>query len=177
MDEQPRDERVEIMLRPTGIIDPTIEIRPAGTQLDDLVAEALRRASRDERTLVTALTRRSAEQLAALLNEYGLRAAYMHAGTKPVDRIRVLRDLRSGDVQVLRRRRPYGARRSSSSSSSSSSLFLLVLLVALHTRPPPTFGRSSSASTFCARGSISPKFRSSLCSMPTRRASSARPRR
>lgn len=91
----------ELVLRPTGILDPRVEVRPRGSQLDDLIAEASQRARRGERTLATVLTRVGAERLAETLEEHGLRAAYMHSGTKPLDRVRVLRSLRNGELDVL----------------------------------------------------------------------------
>ena len=91
----------ELVLRPTGIVDPTIEIRPRGSQLDQLIAEASVRAERGERTLATCLTRTGAERLSELLCAHGLPAAYMHSGTKPLDRVRVLQQLRDGEIAVL----------------------------------------------------------------------------
>ena len=84
----------ELVLRPTGILDPTVEVRPRGSQLDDLIGEASTRARRGERTLATVLTRDGAERLAETLREHGLHADYMHSGTKPLERVRVLKRLR-----------------------------------------------------------------------------------
>ena len=91
----------ELVLRPTGILDPTVEVRPRGSQLDDLIGEASTRARRGERTLATVLTRDGAERLAETLREHGLHADYMHSGTKPLERVRVLKRLRCGEIDVL----------------------------------------------------------------------------
>ena len=78
-----------------------LQIRPRAAQLDELIAEASLRAKLGERTLATVLTRESAERLASTLREHGLAAAHMHSGTKPLERVRLLRALRNGELSVL----------------------------------------------------------------------------
>ena len=91
----------EMVLRPTGITDPTIVVRPRGPQLDDVLEQAAARAARGERTLVTALTKVAAERLATHFEDRGLRASYMHSDTTSLDRMRILKKLRQGELQVL----------------------------------------------------------------------------
>ncbi len=94
-------EIVEQVIRPTGLIDPEIEIRPAGDQVDDLLAEIRQRAERDERVLVTTLTKRMAEDLTEYYAELGVRVRYMHADTDTLERVEIVRDLRRGEFDVL----------------------------------------------------------------------------
>jgi excinuclease ABC subunit B len=92
---------VEQVIRPTGLIDPQIEIRPVKGQVDDLLEEIRVRAERNERVLVTTLTKRMAEDLSEYFAEIGVRARYLHAEVETLDRIKILRDLRRGEFDVL----------------------------------------------------------------------------
>jgi excinuclease ABC subunit B len=92
---------VEQVVRPTGLVDPEIEVRPARGQVDDLLTEARLRAERGERVLVTTLTKRMAEDLHEYLNEHGVRARYLHADIDTVERTEILTDLRRGVFDVL----------------------------------------------------------------------------
>ena len=92
---------VEQVIRPTGLIDPEIEIRPVKGQVDDLLEEIRIRAERNERVLVTTLTKRMAEDLSEYFAEIGVRARYLHAEVETLDRIKILRDLRRGEFDVL----------------------------------------------------------------------------
>jgi excinuclease ABC subunit B len=92
---------VEQVIRPTGLIDPQIEIRPVKGQVDDLLEEIRIRAERNERVLVTTLTKRMAEDLSEYFAEIGVRARYLHAEVETLDRIKILRDLRRGEFDVL----------------------------------------------------------------------------
>ncbi|MBV8515043.1 MAG: UvrB/UvrC motif-containing protein, partial [Acidobacteria bacterium] len=92
---------VEQVIRPTGLIDPEIEIRSVKGQVDDLLEEIRVRAERNERVLVTTLTKRMAEDLSEYFAEIGVRARYLHAEVETLDRIKILRDLRRGEFDVL----------------------------------------------------------------------------
>src|SRR3984885_4571171 len=92
---------VEQVIRPTGLIDPEVEIRPVKGQVDDLLEEIRVRAARNERVLVTTLTKRMAEDLSEYFAEIGVRARYLHAEVETLDRIKILRDLRRGEFDVL----------------------------------------------------------------------------
>ncbi len=92
---------VEQIIRPTGLIDPPIEVRPIKGQVDDLLHEIRLRAERDERVLVTTLTKRMAENLAEYYSEVGVKCAYLHSEVSTLDRIKILRDLRRGIYDVL----------------------------------------------------------------------------
>jgi excinuclease ABC subunit B len=92
---------VEQIIRPTGLVDPEIEIRPIRGQIDDLLAEIRVRAAKNERVLVTTLTKRMAEDLAGYYSEVGVRCRYMHSEIETLERIRILRDLRKGEYDVL----------------------------------------------------------------------------
>ena len=92
---------VEQIIRPTGLIDPEIEVRPVKGQVDDLLNEIRLRAERNERVLVTTLTKRMAEDLAEYYSEVGVRCAYLHSEVSTLDRIKILRDLRRGGYDVL----------------------------------------------------------------------------
>src|SRR5438874_4522514 len=100
--EMRRGERVvEMVVRPTGLVDPEVEIRPTDGQIDDLVAEVKQRAEAGQRSLVTTLTKRFAEDLTDYLKEYGIRVRYIHSDLDAMERIEVLRDLRLGAFDVL----------------------------------------------------------------------------
>ncbi|GGA56213.1 UvrABC system protein B [Edaphobacter acidisoli] len=92
---------VEQIIRPTGLIDPTVEIRPVKGQIDDLLAEIRDRAQKNQRVLVTTLTKRMAEDLASYYTEVGVRCRYMHSEIETLERIKLLRDLRKGEYDVL----------------------------------------------------------------------------
>ena len=92
---------VEQIIRPTGLVDPEVEIRPIKGQVDDLLHEIRLRAERNERVLVTTLTKRMAEDLAEYYTEVGIRCAYLHSEVSTLDRIRTLRDLRKGHYDAL----------------------------------------------------------------------------
>ncbi len=92
---------VEQVVRPTGLIDPQVEIRPAATQVDDLLSEIVLTVQRAERVLVTTLTKRMAEDLTDYLSEHGVRVRYLHSDIDTVERVEILRDLRLGAFDVL----------------------------------------------------------------------------
>lgn len=92
---------VEQVVRPTGLLDPEIEIRPVGTQVDDLLSEANKRAKIGERVLVTTLTKRMSEDLTEYLSEHGVKVRYLHSDIDTVERVEILRDLRLGVFDVL----------------------------------------------------------------------------
>ncbi len=94
-------EVVEQVVRPTGLLDPQVVVRPIAGQVDDLLAEVRERAARDERTLVTTLTKRMAEDLTEYYRELGVRVEYLHSEVVTLDRVRILRDLRRGAFDVL----------------------------------------------------------------------------
>jgi excinuclease ABC subunit B len=94
-------EVVEQVIRPTGLVDPQIEIRPATGQVQDLINETKIRTARGERTLVTTLTKRLAEDLAHYMSEAGLRSKYLHSEIQTFDRVEILRELREGTFDVL----------------------------------------------------------------------------
>src|SRR6476646_2369254 len=92
---------VEQIIRPTGLIDPPVEIRPVKGQIDNLLHEIRSRAEVNERVLVTTLTKRMAEDLAEYYSEVGVKCAYMHSEVSTLDRVKILRDLRRGNYDVL----------------------------------------------------------------------------
>jgi excinuclease ABC subunit B len=92
---------VEQIIRPTGLVDPQVEIRPVKGQIDDLLAEIRDRASKNQRVLVTTLTKRMSEDLANYYTEVGVRCRYMHSEIETLERIKLLRDLRKGEYDVL----------------------------------------------------------------------------
>jgi excinuclease ABC subunit B len=100
-EEEHADQVVEQLVRPTGLIDPTLIVRPASKQVDDLLAEAQLRAAKGERVLVTTLTKRMAEDLTDYINENGLKARYVHSDIDTVERVEIIRDLRLGEFDVL----------------------------------------------------------------------------
>src|SRR6201991_1137801 len=91
----------EQIIRPTGLTDPVVEIRPVKGQIDDLLAEIRDRAEKNQRVLVTTLTKRMAEDLAGYYTEVGVRCRYMHSEIETLERIKLLRDLRKGEYDVL----------------------------------------------------------------------------
>ena len=92
---------VEQLIRPTGLLDPVVEVRPVSGQVDDLLAEIRERAKRNERVLVTTLTKRMAEDLTDYYRELGVRVRYLHSDIETLERIEILRDLRLGEFDVL----------------------------------------------------------------------------
>jgi len=92
---------VELVVRPTGLIDPRVEVRPARTQVDDLLSEANARIALGDRVLVTTLTKRMAENLTEYLEEHGIRVRYLHSDIETVERVEIIRDLRLGKFDVL----------------------------------------------------------------------------
>jgi excinuclease ABC subunit B len=94
-------EVVEQIIRPTGLLDPTIDVRPIQGQIDDLIGEIHERVKRNERTLVTTLTKKMAEDLTDYLKEVGIKVAYLHSEIKTLERIEIIRDLRIGKYDVL----------------------------------------------------------------------------
>jgi excinuclease ABC subunit B len=92
---------VEQIIRPTGLVDPPVEIRPVKGQIDDLLHEIRDRVSRNERVLVTTLTKRMSEDLAEYYSEVGVKCRYMHSEIETLERVKILRDLRKGEFDVL----------------------------------------------------------------------------
>jgi excinuclease ABC subunit B len=92
---------VEQVVRPTGLVDPALEVRPASTQVDDLLSEIQQRAALGDRVLVTTLTKRMAEDLTDYLIEHGIRVRYLHSDIDTVERVEIIRDLRLGEFDVL----------------------------------------------------------------------------
>jgi len=92
---------VEQLVRPTGLVDPALDVRPAATQVDDLLSEIKLRVERNERVLVTTLTKRMAEDLTDYLAEHGVKVRYLHSDIDTVERVEIIRDLRLGEFDVL----------------------------------------------------------------------------
>ena len=92
---------VEQVVRPTGLVDPELEVRPATSQVDDLLSEIHLRLEKEERVLVTTLTKRMAEDLTDYLTEHGIRVRYLHSDIDTVERVEIIRDLRLGEFDVL----------------------------------------------------------------------------
>jgi len=92
---------VEQVVRPTGLVDPRLEVRPASTQVDDLLTEINLRVARGERVLVTTLTKRMAEELTDYLAEHGVKVRYLHSEVETVERVEIIRDLRLGEFDAL----------------------------------------------------------------------------
>jgi excinuclease ABC subunit B len=92
---------VEQLIRPTGLMDPVITVRPVEGQVDDLLGEIRERAKRNERVLVTTLTKRMAEDLTDYYAELGIRVRYLHSDVETLERVELLRDLRAGEFDVL----------------------------------------------------------------------------
>lgn len=99
--EKTHGEYAEQIIRPTGLLDPIIDVRPTKNQIDDLIDEIHERIDKKERVLITTLTKRMAEDLSAYLKEVGLKVAYLHSDTKTLERTEILRDLRLGKYDVL----------------------------------------------------------------------------
>jgi excinuclease ABC subunit B len=95
------DQVVEQVVRPTGLVDPMIIVRPASSQVDDLMSEITDRVAKNERVLVTTLTKRMSEQLTEYLSDHGIKVRYLHSDIETVERVELLRDLRIGTFDVL----------------------------------------------------------------------------
>ena len=95
------DQIVEQVIRPTGLLDPRVEVRPVQGQIDDLIGEINARAARNERVLVTTLTKKMAEDLTEYLKKAGIRVRYMHHDVETIERMQLIRDLRLGEFDVL----------------------------------------------------------------------------
>ena len=95
------DQVVEQVIRPTGLLDPRVEVRPVTGQIDDLMDEIRARAARDERVLVTTLTKKMAEDLTEYLKNAGIRVRYMHSDVQTIERMEIIRSLRLGEFDVL----------------------------------------------------------------------------
>ncbi|MDN4055483.1 excinuclease ABC subunit UvrB [Massilia sp. YIM B02763] len=100
-EQQRADNVVEQVVRPTGLVDPKIVVKPARSQVDDLMGEINDRIAKDERVLVTTLTKRMAEQLTEYLGDHGIKVRYLHSDIDTVERVEILRDLRLGTFDVL----------------------------------------------------------------------------
>ena len=100
-EDEKNDNLVELLVRPTGLIDPETEIRPADTQIDDVIGECNERAKLKERVLITTLTKRMAEDLTDYLNENDIKTRYMHSDIDTVERVEIISDLRLGKFDVL----------------------------------------------------------------------------
>jgi excinuclease ABC subunit B len=99
--EKTKGEVAQQIIRPTGLLDPIIEVRPIENQIDDIIDEINDRIEKNERVLITTLTKRMAEDLSAFLKEVGLKVAYLHSDTKTLERTEILRELRLGKYDVL----------------------------------------------------------------------------
>ena len=99
--EKSQGQVVELVVRPTGLIDPEVEIRPVGTQVDDLLGEITERVAMGDRVLVTTLTKRMSENLTEYLGDHGVRVRYLHSDIETVERVEIIRDLRLGVFDVL----------------------------------------------------------------------------
>lgn len=100
-EKQTSEQLVEQIIRPTGLVDPKISVHPIETQISDLKAEIEKRAKKEERVLVTTLTKRMAEDLCDYFLQEGVRVRYLHSGIKSIERVEILRDLRLGEFDVL----------------------------------------------------------------------------
>ena len=98
---QQADQVVEQVIRPTGLLDPKVEVRPVSGQIDDLIGEINQRAARNERVLVTTLTKKMAEDLTEYLKKADIRVRYMHHDVETIERMQLIRDLRLGEFDVL----------------------------------------------------------------------------
>jgi excinuclease ABC subunit B len=100
-EQQHADQVVEQVVRPTGLLDPIVEVRPATHQVDDVLQEIRIRVDKDERVIITTLTKRMAEQLTDYLTDNGVKVRYLHSDIDTVERVEILRDLRLGTFDVL----------------------------------------------------------------------------
>jgi len=95
------DEMVEQIIRPTGLLDPKIDVRPTENQIDDLLSEIQDRVDKDERVLVTTLTKKMSEDLTTYMKEAGIKVNYLHSEIKTLERIEIIRDLRMGTYDAI----------------------------------------------------------------------------
>ncbi|MFM6922237.1 MAG: helicase-related protein, partial [Polynucleobacter victoriensis] len=100
-EEEHADKVVEQVVRPTGLVDPVIHVRPASTQVDDVLSEIHARIKVGERVLITTLTKRMSEQLTEFMSDNGIKVRYLHSDIDTVERVEILRDLRLGVFDVL----------------------------------------------------------------------------
>ncbi len=99
--EKSKERIVELIIRPTGLVDPEVEVRPTKGQIDDLLSECKKRIQKDQRVLITTLTKKMAEDLTEFLNERGVSAKYMHSDIDTLERISIIQELRQGKFSVL----------------------------------------------------------------------------
>ena len=92
---------VEQVVRPTGLVDPPVDVRPVGSQVDDVLSEINERVAKDERVLITTLTKRMSEDLTEYLDEHGVKVRYLHSDIDTVERVEIIQDLRKGEFDVL----------------------------------------------------------------------------
>src|SRR3982075_4720415 len=100
-EEQRSQQTIEVLIRPTGLVDPTVEVRPTKGQIDDLIGEIHKRVEKGQRTLVTVLTKKMAEDMTDYLREMGIKVNYLHSDVDTLERVEILRDLRLGVFDVL----------------------------------------------------------------------------
>ena len=108
--EHSKDNVVEQIIRPTGLLDPKITVKPVTNQVDDLIGEIRKRAEKNERVLVTTLTKKMAEDLTAYLSSLDIKVRYMHSDIKALERMEIIRDLRIGKFDVLVRNKSFKRR-------------------------------------------------------------------
>ena len=101
LERETSDAIIEQVVRPTGLIDPEVEVRPAGSQVDDVLSEINLRVAQNERVLITTLTKRMSEDLTEYLHEHGVRVRYLHSDIETVERTEIIRDLRLGEFDVI----------------------------------------------------------------------------
>lgn len=106
-DENSKGNVVEQIIRPTGLLDPKITVKPVTNQVDDLIEEIRKRVEKNERVLVTTLTKKMAEDLTAYLANLDIKVRYMHSDIKALERMEIIRDLRIGKFDVLVRNKPF----------------------------------------------------------------------
>lgn len=92
---------VQQIIRPTGLLDPTVEVRPIEGQIDDMIGEIQERVKKNERVLITTLTKKMSEDLTDYLKEIGIKVQYLHSEVKTLERIEIIRELRMGKYDVL----------------------------------------------------------------------------
>src|SRR2546423_838392 len=100
-EEQRSQQTIEVIIRPTGLVDPTVEVRPTKGQIDDLIGEIHKRVDKSQRTLITVLTKKMAEDMTDYLREMGIKVNYLHSDVDTLERVEILRDLRLGVFDVL----------------------------------------------------------------------------
>src|SRR5438046_427914 len=100
-EEQRSQQTIEVIIRPTGLVDPTLEVRPTKGQIDDLLGEIKKRVDKKQRTLITVLTKKMAEDMTDYLREMGIKVNYLHSDVDTLERVEILRDLRLGVFDVL----------------------------------------------------------------------------